>query len=251
MKTSTYKSSFIGVFYGTITLFIIYLIISQTQNNILFPSYKEIFISLGNIFSDVIFWKSFFNTILHLLITLLISILLATFLAMFEIKNTFINKFAAPFITLIKCAPIAIIAIYLHLLLGNNTSIHFIVFATTFPVIYNAFITAIKEMPQGIKNELALSDNSFIRKYFYVYIPIIFPYVLSSIINSIGIGLKAAIMGGYLMYSQNTLGYLIYDYKSAVETQKLVALLLFIVVFSIVVELISNYYLKKLKNFAY
>lgn len=251
MKTSTYKSSIAGIFYGAIVLLITYLIVSETSNNILFPTYKNIWDSLTNVFLQDIFWISFFKTIFDLFITLIISTILALLLAMFEIKHKYVNGFFTPLLTLIKCAPIAIISVYLHLLLGNNTGVHFIVFATTFPVIYNSFLTAINEIPQNIKNELTLSDVNFIKKYFFVYIPLIFPYVLSSIINSIGIGLKAAIMGGYLLYTENSLGYLIYEYKTTVEIENLIFLLLFIVLFCLLIEFISKYILKKLKEFTY
>ena len=249
MKTSTFKNNLISLIAGIFSLILIILVITSVSDNILLPSIPELVSSLIDLLKEKVFYQSLFRTFYSLSLTLIFTFVFSIILTIPSIKNSYLENFLSPYFLLIKCSPLAIISVYIYLL-NKNAGPYIIIFFATFPIIYENIITALKNIPLQIRQELALTDVNPIKKYFKVYLPLILPYALSSLILSFSIGLKAAIMGEYLTLStsKKSLGSLIYNYKTNVEFQKLLAILLFCVLFSLIIELISKFLVNLIKN---
>lgn len=249
MKTSTFKNNLISLISGIVSLFLIVIVITSVSDNILLPSIGELSNSFIELLKEKIFYQSLFRTFFDLSITLLFAFFFSIILTIPSIKNTYLDSFLSPYFLIIKCSPLAIISVYIYLL-NKDAGPYIIIFFATFPIIYESIIAALKNIPVQIKQELALTDVNTIKKYFRIYLPLILPYALSSLILSFSIGLKAAIMGEYLTLSteNHSLGSLIYNYKTNVEFQKLLAILIFCVLFSLIIELLSKFLVKLIKN---
>ena len=246
MKTSILNSKTNYTVLGIVTLLTFCIVLSYFPGGFLFPTIDKVVVSFFNLFTNSEFIGCFFHSILTLTISLMISFVLAMILSFIHIANSKIDWFFKPFLVFLKCAPIAIIALYIFLIGGPNQDPYFLVFATTFPLMMEAFISSIDEIPLSIKSELKITNVNLFTKYFKVYLPLIFPYLAMSFIMTFGLGLKVTIMGEYLMNSPSSLGEFIYTIKTTLDIELLLSVLLFCVLFTILLEIIAKIIFKKI-----
>lgn len=250
MKHSIFKSEIFYILSGIFSLVLIAFLISSNSDNILIPSFSDIIKSLKEIIFDVNFWKAFFKTLKVLLITITFSLILAILLSIPSIKNNYLERFLSPYLILIKCSPLIIVSTYLFFI-NKYFGVYAVIFLSSFPILFENIISAINEIPLQIKLELKTTNVSQINKYMKVYLPLILPQIVSSLLLTISIGFKASIMGEYLMSINNSLGEYIYICKTNVEYSNLLAILLLIVTFLILIDIISKKGFKIIKNILY
>ena len=250
MNNSTTKSHIISGTLGAASLFVIWVLISSLQeNNFIFPSVGEIFKSLINSLSEPLFWSSFLYTIIRIFIVLLASLFLSIFLSFIYVwKKTFFTYFR-PLIFLMKATPLAIISVYLWISLGADSAPYLITFLMIFPVSIEGFITALDQISSKYENMIKLENRSIFTKYFRLYLPMIFPFIVMTILQTFGMSLKVMILGEYFCQSNTSLGRLIYDYKTSLSFSSLLGMMIIIVLLVSIIELIIKIMSKKtIKN---
>ena len=111
----------------------------------------------------------------------------------------------------------------------------------TVPVMVQGLTTAYDNIDKGIMDVLKLEQISFFKKVFKVYIPIMLPYILMIILQSFSLGLKALVMGEYICISENSIGGLIYDAQSILNSEHIIAILIILFIISIGCEIIIKF----------
>ena len=125
-----------------------------------------------------------------------------------------------------------------------------LVVMVTVPIIVEGLITAYDNIDKGIMDVLKLEKISFLKKLFVIYIPLMMPYILMALLQSISLGIKALIMGEFLTgYSSKdifSIGKILYAYQDDTGVVMFILILLFVI--SIICEIIVKLLQKNIKN---
>ena len=154
-----------------------------------------------------------------------------------------------PLINIFKAAPFAIIAIYLFLSIGNKSAPYFMCFFVIFPIILEGFMTALENVDIALKDDLKLLDISIFQKFFKGFLPICLPYIIMSLLQSFGLGIKTMIMAEYLCNIDDSIGQLVYNVKYTMDFDVLLAWLVIVVAIVCLIDILIRFISKKvIKN---
>lgn len=247
MKNSITLSKTINYFIGVVLIFLFWIILSEIKDNsIVYPKIDEIFVSIFTLITNNDFLFDFLMSILRVILVLIISLIISviiSFLYVLKKDSIFIFK---PLLTLLKASPLAIISVYLWISLGSENAPYLITLLMVLPVTIEGFIAAINEIDNIYINQLKTENVSIIKKFLKIYIPLIYPYIIMTLLQTLGMGLKVMIMGEYICQTSNSLGENIYFYKNDFCYDKLIAVLLITVIIVAVLELAIKIISKKL-----
>ena len=93
---------------------------------------------------------------------------------------------------------------------------------------------------------LILEKGNTIKKITNIYIPIIFPFIIMTLIQTLGMSFKVMIMGEYICQTDNSIGKILYGIKANLEMDSLIAYGILIVLIVSILELIIKHIKKSL-----
>lgn len=249
MNNSTTTSKLKAVIYPVTSIFvllILWIVLSTFKKDALFyPSIIDILKAFGNIFTSSSTIKSYIFTFLRIVLVLALAFAMAFIITFIYVLRPNIIRFIRPYLAIMRAAPLAIISIYLWLTVGGKVAPYLITFLMVYPVLQEAMITSVDNIDKFIWYALKVEDMPFIVKYFKVIVPMIFPYITMSLLQTFGLGIKVMIMSEYLCQSKNSIGEEIMIAKSAFAYDSLLASLIFIVIIVIVIEFLIKRLSKK------
>lgn len=197
----------IFVFLGLIFVLFFWEISSRIYNsNSVFPSFIESLMNLVNLLKDINLYKSLLFTIGLGLLGVLISIIFGIFFGILAYYFELFRAFFSPINKIFRVIPTIIISILLIIFIKNIFAYLIISFLVLFPLIYEATLKGFLEIDQNIINSLRLEETKGFSSLFKVLFPLASPYILLSVIQSIGLGLKIEIMAEILMGDNKNIG---------------------------------------------
>ena len=251
MKASLLKKSLL-FFLGIVVLLSCYELLSLVKNDsLVYPSVFKIFKQVGIILSTSNSYIILLKTLGRVLLIIGISFVISMVLSIIYFRFRSISYLFFPLINILKAAPFAIIAIYLFLAIGNKNAPYVMCFFVIFPIIFEGFLTAIDNISTDISDDLKILDLSIFKKYFKGVFPILLPYIVMSILQSFGLGIKTMIMTEYLCNIGGSIGEIVYNIKYTMDFDILLAWLVVIIIIVTIIDLlirrISNKFLKNIK----
>lgn len=248
MKDSTFKNKVLETIFSVSSLLIIlfiWIIISTIyKNDLIFPSVISILKALGQIIFNLSSLKVIFMTILRVLISVAICFLMGFMISGIYIYSKTSLAFFRPIINIMRSMPLAVISIFIFILIGDKLGPYLITILMSLPVVIEGLITAIDNIEPSLIDEVKMLKGSTLTKITKVYIPIIMPYVLMCLIQTLGMSFKVMIMGEYICQTNNSIGKALYGFKGNLEMDLLIAYGIVIVVICLILE----YIIKKIKQ---
>lgn len=183
-------------FLGIAFIFLAWYIISVAQGygNIVFPTPVETLAKTGELLSNAYIYKCIGWTILRLLIGYSISFVLAMILGVFAGYYEKFYTFLKPLIIILKSAPTAAFIFLFLILVGSRFASIFIVILVTFPILYEAAVAGIKNIPDHLNEALKIDCGNFVYGFIKVRIPLALPYISVGLLSSFALGFKTSIM---------------------------------------------------------
>lgn len=184
--------------------------------------------------------KSFLSTILfstgRILAGFAISLLSGIVLAVAAGRFRAVEYLLWPYIVTFKSVPVASFIILCLIWFSYSQLTVFIAFLISFPVIYSNVLQGIKNAdPQLL--EMAGSFNlPWHRRFLYVYIPAIRPFLVSSCSVAVGMAWKAGVAAEVIGVVGGSIGERLYNAKIYFSNADLLAWTVVIIVLSIAVE---------------
>ena len=123
------------------------------------------------------------------LIALALGILLAILAGRFPVVETLLW----PYVVTIKSVPVASFIILCLIWFSFNQLTIFIAFLIAFPVIYSNVLQGIKSADRNLLEMADLYKASWGRKFLYIYVPNIKPYLISACSVAVGMSWKAGV----------------------------------------------------------
>ena len=247
VKNSTTLSKTINYSIGIVIVLLFWIILSEVKDNsIVYPKINEIIIAMGSIVTDSEFLFGALNSVFRVIIVLIISLIISMIVTFLYILKKDTLLMFKPLISILKAAPLAIISVYLWISLGSENAPYLITLLMVLPVAIEGFIAAINEIDKSYIDQLKTENVSIIKKFFKIYIPLIMPYIIMTMLQTFGMGLKVMLMGEYICQTTSSIGQYIYFLKNDFYYDKLLAILIFVVIIVIIIEVVIKIISNKL-----
>ena len=185
--------------------------ILEGQGNHLLPGPWKSLLLMGKfLFGEEasITWISMGWTFARILIGFSISFVAAGILGILAGYFSPFHSFMKPIVGVFRAIPTAAVVIILvslfvkpDLFAQRSYIPCVLVFLVCFPLIYEAFATAIQNEPKDIKDSIALECGRKSLKSLEVYLPDSVPFVLLASTQSLGLAVKVSVMSELLIYS--------------------------------------------------
>jgi len=111
---------------------------------------------------------------------------------------------------------------------------------------YEAFLTSFKTIDENIIDEVKLISNINLKIITYVFFPMILPFIITTFIQSFGLGLKVMVMAEFIAQPENTIGHKMLQERIYMNTSNIFAwtiiIIIFVMLFEILIKKIKIYY---------
>lgn len=223
---------------GIIILLLIFELFSLIINDdLIAPNIFKILKEVGIILISGDFYLRLLNTLIELFLSLLISILLGLSLGIISGINQNISFILKPIISFLRCIPIIIIIITSLIMCSNNKIIPYIsTILILFPIIYESTLQGVISIDKYYIYVYKLNSKMNFYILRKVYLPLISSSLKSSLISSIGIGIKALITIEYICGIKNTIGNAIINNVVNINYTSIYAYTLILVIIIIGIE---------------
>ena len=251
MKHSTTKHYSFYIL-GILSIILVWVLLSHIINSdIILPTPINVLKSLVELLKNKTTYLAIGLTLLKLLIVIVIGVVVAFILSFLAYQFKWFSSYISPLIVMFRTIPVASISIILLMIIGNKNAPYYICLLVIVPILYEGFLSSLKGITKEIIEETKMLSSTSIYVISKVYIPIISPYMVSSIISSFGLGLKVMVMAEYISQTPNTIGYLLNQEKSFLEIDNVFAWTIILIIFMLIIEVILKAVQKATYKLAY
>lgn len=200
-------------------------------------------------FFTLIFEPDFFGTVLYsfgrIVLGFLAAVLLGILAAVAAGRFRAVEYLLWPFVLTVKSVPVAsfIILFLIWLTFGQLTV--FISFLIAFPLIYSNVLQGIKSTDGKLKEMAELYRVPWGRRFIYLYIPAVKPFLLSACTVGAGMAWKAGVAAEVIGIVTGSIGEKLYDAKIYFQNADLLAWTVVIVLLSVLTEKLFLFLLKR------
>lgn len=214
------------------------------NNSLVLPSIKDVLISLKDILLSHNTYLIILMTFLKLALVVVASLIIALILALLSFKTKGFESFIKPLLVFLKTIPVIAIIIFLLISFGRNLSPYIMTALGVVPIMYEGLLTSLKSISPALIDDLKTLSNTnwLVIKDFYF--PLIINFVLMTIIQSFGLGLKVMIMGEFIAQPNGTIGYLLQLERSALNSSAILAWSIILIMMVLAVESLMSFTLK-------
>lgn len=206
------------------------------DNSIVIPKISEVIKALISLFESKQTYIVIFNTISRLIITICISFTIALVLSVLAVSIKVMKEFLKPIMALMRTIPVAAIIIILLMIFGNIKSPYIITSLVVLPIMYEGILVSFENIDQGIIDEVKMLSKLNFKIAKDIYIPIVTPQILSTLVATVGLGLKVMVMSEFIAQPNNTIGYMMLQEKNFLEMDYVFAWTMILIVFVLLVE---------------
>lgn len=218
-------------------IFIIWLIAYfAVKNDYIIPSIGDMFVSLGECFSDGSFWTAFAFTMLRTLLAAIISFAAAAFFAVLSVLSKVFSAILKPIVGVLRALPT--LAIVLILLIWTSPSIAPVAVTglVLLPMMYTQIMAAVEGIDAGLVEMAEVYRIPAKERLFKMYLPLVSSNVLLQTGANFSLGLKVMISAEVLASTYKSLGGLMQLAKIYLEIPRLAALTFVAVLAGIIIE---------------
>lgn len=220
----------------------IWQLVSSIINETLFlPSPIETIVALIELTKTSTFYMSVLNTFLRVMAGLAFAIILGISFGVLSTKNKISNTFIEPLVSAVKSIPVMSFILIALLYLNSNYVPILVCVMLCFPIIYTNTQKGIFSIDKKLIEMATLHKVSKIKIFTHIKLPAIMPFLLSSVLISIGFSWKSVVTAEVLSAPLHSIGYNLYTSKLYLDTESLFAWTLVIVILSILIERLANY----------
>ncbi|WP_330389242.1 ABC transporter permease [Parasporobacterium paucivorans] len=182
------------------------------------------------------FWSAIAFTFLRIEIGFFLALFLGTILAFAAGRFRVIGVMLQPYMAVVKATPVASFIILCLIWLNARNLAVFIAFLMGLPIIYTNVLQGFHAADIKLLEMARLFDVGWRRKFRYIYIPQVKPYLLSACSMAVGLTWKAGVAAEVIGIPDGSIGEKLYNAKVYLNTGELFAWSVVIVVISILFE---------------
>ena len=207
------------------------------DNKILLASPVETFQTLLSLIVEGSFWASIFYSFLRITLGFLLALITGSILAVLSHLFPLIKELVNPVLRLMKSIPVASFIILALLWVSSRNLSILISFLMVLPVIYTNLLTGIQETNRDLLEMAQIYQMSPLRKFRYIYLPAVLPYLVSACSVGLGFCFKSGIAAEIIGLPAGSIGERLYEAKLYLMTPELFSWTIVIVLISFLLEL--------------
>lgn len=192
-------------------------------------------------FTGILYFSS-----VRILSSYLLAFLLGLVFAFFAYRYPFFESLMDAPLFLLRSLPVASFVIILLFFLGRESLSFFISFWMAFPVFYFNFLEGLKNLDRDILEMAKLFRFSLWNRFRYIFIPGIYPQILSSAKLAMGLSWKSGIAAELIGQVRQSIGYQLMDAKVSLEMGDVFAWSIIMIALSQFFEWLVLFLLKKI-----
>ena len=208
----------------------------QIDKPLLLPSPTDVFARIIELVCIMEFWKITALSLIRITVGIITAIFLGSVLAVLTAKSGFLDDLFSPIKTITKVTPVASFILLVLIWLDRNLVPAVISAIMVLPVVWNNVETGLQNVDRNLLEMASIYKLRFRTKMKRILIPSVMPYFLSAVQTSIGIGWKAGIAAEVLTVPVLSIGKMIADSKTYMETIDLFAWTTVVIIISVVIE---------------
>lgn len=215
------------------------------KNDYIVPGVGQTFGSLLELLQD---WHTYYVlgfTISRIVLSLSICFVIGVSLAIVSNLSYKFKSFIKPIVVLLKTLPVAVVIILL-LFIFDSDSLYYIVGVVVFPIIYEGTLNGFESIDKNIIEEIKMDSGVNFMVLKDIYLPLTLPHILTSLLQSFGLGLKALVMAEFISNAKPSIGNEIIYYKNYLgEMSYVFAWSIILVLFVLGIDFVINILKKK------
>lgn len=221
--------------------------------SLILPAPDKVIFKLKNLFTDKIFWISFFFTFLRVIISFIISVFLGIILGLISSLSSFFRDFIKFPVAVIRITPVIAVILLALFWFNSNWLPVFVSVLMCLPVMITAVEKGFSQTNnERVKKMICMAETYRLSKY-QVYRYILYPEskasVFSGIENCFGLCWKVTVAGEVLCLPAFACGSLMQKAQVHLETTEVMAITILIIILSFSLQMILKAVIRKgLKN---
>ena len=216
-----------------------------TGLDMLFASPVQVAGRLLTVWCEKGFLSTVFFSVLRVFGGFISAFVLGLILAVLSGRFKAVEYFLWPYVVTFRSVPVASFIILCLIWLSSKQLTVFIAFLIAFPVIYGNVLEGIKSTDPGLKEMAALFKVPWGRRFLYIYLPSIKPYLISSCAVSAGMAWKAGVAAEIIGVVKGSIGEKLYEAKIYLQSADLFAWTVIIILLSVIMEKAFLFLLKR------
>ncbi len=206
------------------------------HNKILLAGPVETVSALLRMAKEADFWQSLMNSYLHIILGILIGCTLGLVMSCLSYKYKILETFLYPLVLTIKAVPVASFIILILIWIGSENVSTVIVSLVAFPIVYIGVANGLKSTDEKLLEMAYVYRMPTFNKFRYIYVPALFPSIISAISLAIPMGFKSGVAAEVIGQPLQSMGNGLYRAKIYLDTGDLFAWTAVIVFVSFVTE---------------
>lgn len=205
---------------------------------IIVPSLKSTFASLGQILGSAKFYSAALNTLLRAIIAFALAMVSAVILSILSAFFPIIYKLLSPLIATMRAVPTMSIILLTVVWMKPETSPILIAYIIIFPLMYSGIYSAVTSVDKDLidmSKAYKVSNKDMVKA---LYLPSIAPSFFDISKANISLTVKLIISAEIIAQTRFSLGILMQISRSQLETAQLLAYTILAIIMSYLLELI-------------
>ncbi len=196
----------------------------------------------GKLFKAVVF------TLLRVLLGLSLGVGMGVLLAFLTNRFRFLYAVVSPIISIIKSTPVASFIVILWVLFDGGTLAVFVAFLMVMPIIWQNLTDGFSAVDKELSELCDVFEFSYSKRLKLLILPTLASYFFPALVTSVGLAWKSEIAAEIIAYTKSSIGAMINDAKYFLETPKVFALTIVVVIMSLLLEGLTKNLMRRYKN---
>lgn len=211
----------------------------------LLPTVPQTFKALWKTLLSAGTYNILFLTLKRVILSLLFAIILGSALAVASAKYEIVKIIVSPLISVMKSTPVTVISVLLYLLLSGDTAPIVIALLMTMPVIWQNLVDGYNSIDKNLREVCDVFEFSYAKRLKILILPALLRYFFPALITSVGLAWKAVVSAEILVHTVDSVGDMIYESKYNLDTARVFAWTLIVIVLSISLEKLTKFLVKR------
>jgi len=212
---------------------------------LIFPSFTETFYNMGVVMTTPGFLRALGLTMLRVFGGVFCAFTLGSIIGMAAGLFRPLNDLLAPLLTTVRCIPVVSIILLLNLWFNSSIAPVTVTFLVCFPLAYTNIEEGMRNTDPLLLEMAQVYNVGFFKTVKEIYWPSLRPYIITALMNTIGMGWKATVTAEVLANTRPSVGINLYYSKLYLETETLFAWTAIIIICSWLIEILTKSKLKK------
>jgi len=206
------------------------------DKKVLLPTPADVLRKFADLIFHADFWITVSSTLLRILLGYALGCLLGILAAILLHFSRLADALLSPILSIIRAVPVASFIVLALVWIGRANIPVFIAVLMVLPIVCGNVRCGLEEVDRSLSEVAFIYRFSWEKKFRHLYIPAVFPHLLSGASTSLGLAWKAGVAAEVLCSLSASIGGKIHDSKVYLETDGLFAWTITVIVISMSIE---------------